>query len=232
MPLVIEDNFIRNGADHNLSSHVPDVAGTGWSLLFRSASENITVYNEAFGYVGVNGSANSQGIAYASVPDPTEDDLDLTITFGASSLPTSSDDAICPFYRLVDSSNYYTVAIRTNGSGGIYKNLSGTKSLIGSGFSGLTIGSGDVWLISVRGTTHEVYQNGNLRDSATDSSFTSAGKCGIGFGNLAVATDDEIFAYYWTKYQLIEIAASGGGAVLPLMQGPNLGKNLLRGPNL
>ena len=98
------------------------------------------------------------------------DDQYAEITIGAIS---AGADYFGPAVRCGALQGYVgLVLIGSSSSNGLYKLSAGAYTQIGTGFSA-TVAAGDVWRITVVGTTITITQNGTQRGSFTDSSLTT-----------------------------------------------------------
>jgi hypothetical protein len=81
----------------------------------------------------------------------------------------------------------------TSASNGLYKLSGGTYTQIGSGFSA-TVAAGDVWGMTVVGTTITITQNGTLRATFTDSSFSSGNPALFMYSTVVAAANISLWA--------------------------------------
>lgn len=115
--------------------------------------------------------------------------VEITILSGTAGL-----DYFAPGVRCGATSGYVCLCLMgTSASNGLYKLSGGTYTQIGSGFSA-TVAAGDVWGMTVVGTTITITQNGTLRATFTDSSFSSGNPALFMYSTVVAAANISLWA--------------------------------------
>lgn len=214
------------GSNTALTSHTPDI-GTSWTLLIDSTAGAVVVNAVAttdFATASANSSSNK--IAYRADYTPASADMDVIMTLSGGG-PSGGDDPIMLLARIVDASNFYALVLYQNAKSGndffIYKVVAGTATAIGTAASFDETGSETV-MFSLRGTSLKGYKNGVELVAATDSTFTSSGMGGLGYGNIVNSIDDIALAWDVTSFQIDEIDVVTNERLPP--DGVNVATNL------
>jgi len=201
MDVVVEDLF--NGAgDANLTTWTPTPTGTSWVLLSKSDSEQIRIIQ---GAIRPSSTFTDAHVVYNPLPSPTLADVDVETVL--VTIPSGGSKPLLVFARWIDANNWYAVKILNDGNVSMHKNVAGTISEIGAG-AALTLATLDAFNLVCSGSTIELYQNGVLKDTATDTSHGAAGICAIGFGNVITSTDDVSFDWDIGSFKVTEFISN------------------------
>lgn len=207
---VFYDLFIES-SDTDLASHTPDL-GTSWSVVWQTdATKDLYTENADNTLRPYTTWTNSGAMYKANATYPGADYyVEAKYVGGAS-----STKPIYLFLRLQDQENMYALRIGGGSSNTrMYKKVSGTWTALGS--AGPDPSPGDTVRFEIQGSTLKYYFNGSLRDTQTDSSITSAGNAGIGFGGgaeLQWSNDDSNTSVKISDFYVASVS-SGGGTVV------------------
>lgn len=183
MALIFDDGF-GGTAGTNLAGRSPDTTGNAWSTVILDGPSN-GMQLSGSGTVD-NGDGSFSDAHLCSAPaDGYAADYEARI-YNAS--VGSSDDYTILAARIVDDSNMYALEFN-NSEMQMYKCVSGSWSMIGSGWSGTINNTDQVWL-RVEGTTISCGTGSTERDSTTDSEFSAAGTAGMGCGSVISSGGD------------------------------------------
>lgn len=175
----VYDTFTES-SDTLLTSHTPDV-GTGWTEVYNSSSNNATVI--ASTDVLQHATQTNVGATYTAQPAPTSADQDISFTIKGKPTDTGTRPLIL-FGQRADASNMYAVEIKSNehteDSLILWKVAGGSFTNLGSYDETLTTSM--VIKLELRNGAQKVYADAVERISATDTTHTSAGTWGVGFG--------------------------------------------------
>jgi hypothetical protein len=182
MPLVFYDRFTgTNGT--LLDAHTPDF-GTSWTKLINVGTGGVGISsNQADADVG--GYGLNDGGFYSADGTYSSADYEVRLVYSGSD---TGDDTVIMALRVQDASNMYALRFSTDVFE-LYKCVSGTWSVIGTDV-GAVAAANDTIRIVASGTSIKTYTNETLRHDITDSSHSSAGKAGLGFGAVVVSSDD------------------------------------------
>ncbi len=204
------DTFTE-GSNTVLTSHTPDSGGTWTGLLDTTAGASVPTVFSATGVLSPSANSNSNRVASTVSWTPATADYDVTMVADGVS---AGDDAFWIIARCTDASNFYA-AVFYGGATTCYiiEVVAGVVADLTSGAA--TIANGDSLKFELIGTALKVYQNAVQILSVTDASLASAGKVGIGFGNIRTALDDVNTSVDITSFVLTDIV--GGSSVVPIV---------------
>lgn len=204
MSTVFFDTFTVS-SDTPVVSHTPDT-GTSWTLAIDTTAAAATLNCIATtDDLKASANVNSAKMGLIASPAPSSADCDVTIVLSSGG-PAGGDDPIFLLARWQDSSNFYALCLyqsaRTGDDFFIYKVVAGTVTLIGTCTAPFDETATNTIKFELRGTALKGYKDGSLLVSATDSSITAAGACGIGYGNIVSALDDVGTAWRITSFKV------------------------------
>jgi len=183
-----EDHFLL-GVDILLADRTPDTTGTGYtSLLIRGASCNgITVEEDRDNiYPRTSGSTCGSNEGEIVSEDNTLSNASYKVSILSVSADTFNDtDTLC--CRIQNLNNMYCVVFNETDSN-LYIYEGGSPSTIDTAGGGIADGS-TVQLIC-EGSSISVEDDNVSILSATNSTFSAAGKAGVGMGSTMLTTDD------------------------------------------
>lgn len=187
------DNF-TSATSQDLSVRTPSSIGNNWERL-------ISVDGATFQAIGNTRSlsgGNSGGALYVANIDsmnsvyPTAN-YDITATQTNGGL---TDDPCLIAGRIQSNGDMYVVKWNETTANGIdiYKKASGVWSLI-MNCPGVAIMDASTVKFSLNGSTLDFQENNVSKCSVTDTSITSAGRAGFGFGNIGITglSGDDVF---------------------------------------
>lgn len=188
MALIFRDLFTR-ASNITLASHTPDTAGLSWTRAagFGTGTPTLRV-NATSDRVEIETGTLSNGVLYTAEVSGGYPSANYEVSV-IQAAGDSSDDKCHIVARYVDSNNFYGVQFNTTDGGAadedgnyMYKKVGGTVTRLGSNIGAVT--DGHVVKLVVNGSTIQCYVNGVQKASVTDTAFASAGKAGLGVGNL------------------------------------------------
>lgn len=165
-----------------LDAHTPDI-GTSWTKLLNTGVGDIGISSNAAD-ANIAGYSTSEGGLY------TADATYPSANYGATVTVTDGDtlDDTCTLaVRIQDADNMYAVQFNNDASQ-LYKKVATTWSTVGA--AGAGVANGSRVTLKINGTTLSFIDDGSTILSETVTDFSSAGKAGLGFGAVMVATDD------------------------------------------
>lgn len=186
--VLVNDTFTE-GSDTVLSSHVPDT-GTGWTQEANTTAGSVVNVIAAVDNIQLDVRGTNSHIIYSAQPDPTDRNYYVEMTL--TTVDFSAGDKVFLILRYVDANNYYFFGGSVGGGTPnmkIYKVVAGTVTTLASDAVN-NIVNGSIWRFQGIGTKLTAFLDTVETISATDGTFSSPGKGGIGWGNLAVALDD------------------------------------------
>ncbi len=184
--IIFQDTFTEN-SDTELSLHTPDI-GTGWTQIISidngvekpgktlEADDNDRLDRDSCG--------TSDGALYQitdTIPSPNYEVSVFQIR------GDTNDDSNIIAARIQDKNNMYAFKWNQTGSR-LWKRINGTWVTMSQTLSG--VNNSHTITLRVQGSTITVLDNGNTLVSVTDTSFSSAGKAGIGMGAVITPGDD------------------------------------------
>ena len=86
--------------------------------------------------------------------------------------------------------------------------MAGTVTELASGDSGIAVN--DVLMFEIRDATKKLYKNGSEELSTTDNALTSAGKAGVGLGNLFISNNDIALEWQLDDFKVTDLALDLG----------------------
>lgn len=211
MGILVEDTFTE-ATTIDLAAHTPSPTGTAWAEL-EDTDGSKTIINHSSDHVRISAVAANNRILYECTPIATDADVDVEASINATST-TNATRAMFLLGRIADKDNLlggicYDPAAAADKK--LFEKVSGTPAELASGDTGLA--TGDVIKVEVRGTTIKLYQDtggGYSEILSSTTTVTTAGKGGLGFGNILSASDDASAAQRWDDFKLTEFAAAGG----------------------
>lgn len=165
-----------------LDAHTPDI-GTSWTKLLNTGTGDIGLSSNAAD-ANVAGYSTSEGGLYTA--DATYPSADYGATCTVVDGDTQ-DDTCTLAVRIQDADNMYAVQFNVDASQ-LYKKVATTWSTVGT--AGAGVANGSRVTLKIVGTTLSFIDDGSTILSETVSDFSAAGKAGLGFGAVMVATDD------------------------------------------
>lgn len=113
--------------------------------------------------------------------------------------------------RSADDNNHLVIVIGES-SCHFYTKVSGTFTAVGSAVS-ITLVTGDVWLLSLNGTSVVLKQNGTTRKSETISTFSTNTKHGLRSNTITYISFDD--------FSITDLGGGGGSAIPINVISPN-----------
>jgi hypothetical protein len=201
---VFYDSFTV-GANTLLDAHAPDV-GTSWAYAVNPGALSMTV-TATTDACGPTATTANQKIIATCTPAPTTANVDIECRMTGAGSTTSTNWALIA--RYIDSSNYYALIHYTNSNTAdtqIWKMVGGVATSLGTVDCGVSGTNETQFRFRLVGSTLTAWREGHLVLSATDSALPLAGGAGLGFGAVAVATDDINTAHSFETFQVVELS--------------------------
>jgi hypothetical protein len=126
------------------------------------------VSNQAFSTV-------ASGDAYAYLESNQSDNIAVQVD-----LTTISYSKTRAMWRLQDNSNYYVIQYTAATTASIFKRKAGSWTIIANNFTVPSVTTPVTLKITLSGSTHNIYANGTLIKTFTDTDFQTATKHGLG----------------------------------------------------
>ncbi len=220
--LIFHDEF--TGANATLvTTRAPTVEGSGWQEVEDSAGDN-GVEIQSNSARSTSGTLASSRIMVAALPDgdllvPTDYTIEATLAALTGTSSAADDDLTFLFVRRIDANNvifagYYRGTVNLIK---LWKKVGGTVTELDS--AAYTPAADDLIKLSCIGTAIRVYVNGVevLNATVSDAVFEGVGQTGIGWGNLASATNDISTASRLDNVKVYDETVVGGGIVIKVI---------------
>jgi hypothetical protein len=181
------------GASIRLDAHAADKGG-GWVILENNCTvlpANQLQLNGAGQLISSVATLSKHFIYGTKRRMPA--DVKVSVTYPAiASGAGTSDDTVQILARIQSHQTFYGVRIEGAVAGAsnqaIYKKVSGVNTQLAT-LAG-TLAASDVFAFVLRGSRLELWKNGVLILSATDTAIPGPGRCGVGMGDVFVTGDD------------------------------------------
>lgn len=183
MAQIFSESF-TDGDGTLLDAHTPDV-GDSWTKLINTGTGDLAISGNALAANTAGYGASEGGLYTADVSYPSAD-YEAQTTVVTSD---SADDTFILAVRIQDSNNMYALRYSIDVFE-LYKRSGGTWSVIGTDLGAVAALEGIVIKLQAVGSTIKTFVEGVEQHSVSDSTHSAAGKAGIGFGAVMVATDD------------------------------------------
>jgi hypothetical protein len=182
MAIYVNDTFTESAAT-DLTAHSPDT-GTSWTEVFNDSTLK-AIINTANDVVEASGGQNSKGMAYSAEPDPTSSEYQIQFDVAVNETG-SGTKPVGAFARRTDNSNFYSFQILPAGNSKsdrkLFKEVAGVTTELASSDQGAS--SGQTFLFIITDAKKSVEQDGSEILSTSDNALSSAGDCGLYWGNF------------------------------------------------
>lgn len=186
--VIVSDAFTET-VTTALASHVPTIAGTGWT---EDQDTCTSTYNaDASDFARPNADLANCIMMYSAQPDPTVSRYDVQVSFIDAQV-VAATDCMGVFGRWTDTSNYYSLGV-CDDSGlayRMYKRVANVSTNLVTNAGAFSNNDTDVVIFQLINKAKRAFENGTLIISNSDNTLTSAGKAGIWCGQVQVANDD------------------------------------------
>lgn len=167
-----------------LTSHTPD-AGGSWTTHPSFPSSGAFVSNANRARPGSGTDSRAQ-LYWSGTPSSA----DYSVTADATILTAAGVSQILGRTSTSADTCYFARVVGAFGTLELGKRVGGTETIFGSVSHGWSTGTTHGLTLSMSGTTIGLWTSGTLRLSATDSAISAAGKVGLAFASLNVASPD------------------------------------------
>lgn len=200
LPTEIFNDTFTETSDTLISAHIPEL-GTGWTVVLDqggadfqvNASLDVADYSLSEPDAGAFATADS----FYPSPDYYIEAVIKEVAVG--------DNTTSLMLRYLDNDNMYYVTWSDSNllECRIFKKVAGTTTIIAS--LSQVLAPGSTVIFSIVGTSLEVYDDGLLVGSATDSSLTLTGKAGFGFGKAFDYGSNDLAGQELDSFSVTEI---------------------------
>jgi len=207
MAVIVEDPFTV-ASDTNLQDHTPSTTGDQWVQEFNDSTAKNFVVEEATDDLDVGNEA-SVAIIVTSRPNPTVVEYDIEMNIKSSNYGADTRPFIL-IARFTDTSNMYGLGNYRSpvaADAKIWKLVSGTPTELASGDTGWA--NGVVIKAKITDATKKLFKDAAEILSSSDNALTSAGRAGIGGGDVFVSGDGLPSSGQWDDYKVTETSAAG-----------------------
>lgn len=204
---IINSTTFTEGSTIELSAHVPDVAGTGYTESENTSTSIINVVAGAD--CGPDADDANENIIYTADDSPTNADVD--VNGGVQSYSGTGAEWFGLIARYADNANLYALEFRDTTGNDIRIGkitTAGGAATISSVDSDAT-GGGDDIIFELRGSTLRGLVNAVEEISVSDSDLSAAGKCGMTWGNTIGSSSDIGQGNDFTSFSIDDQDAGG-----------------------
>jgi hypothetical protein len=184
----IGQDAFEGTAGTDLAAHAPDI-GISWEKVEDTGAAAQTIQLTGLGTAELNTTEANSRCIFAFNPGPSVAESNVGFTLVVAG--TGSNDKTHLVARYVDNSNWYAAEIgcsNDNPDVKIAKKVAGTVTTLAS--ANASPANLDLYVFEVRNGAKRLLENGVEILTTTDNALTAAGRAGLAFGNLVVATDD------------------------------------------